>query len=147
MHKLQFDGVQVTKWIMVLPVFLFTLLFLRVGFKYVVDLAVINNFTNPQTRFVLSHLYTDLFCMAFAIAFSCMLAPNRKATLAALFMALVLITLPKQLETGLTVQAYGGHAWKKPFLVTLHLASGLIPLLYFIWNSFRNRTSDKNRAA
>jgi hypothetical protein len=125
------DGIDMLKWIMVLPVVLVTYFFLMVFIKFMLG---IRSVVDPHIdgAFIFSHLYTDVFCVAFAVMGGIALAPAKKTGVAIFFFIVILLTSAKYIAPIL----HGNHSLVAYFLLATHLAGGLIPLLIV---GFKNR--------
>ncbi|TMV50101.1 hypothetical protein FE783_11085 [Paenibacillus mesophilus] len=78
------------------------------------------------------HIYKDFVCWAFAIYVSCMIAPSKRIAVSVFYLVVVLVMMPRQLEIAQTMHYYGYTPWKMPFLITMRLAGGILPLLIMI---------------
>lgn len=139
------NGLDFLKFILVLPAFVLTLLFLRVFFIIPFSMMVILPLSGQslQVVFAVEHLYKDFFCVAASIYFSCLMAPKFRMQISIFYMLIFILMIPRQLEFALTEGAsYGNHAWKTPYLITLYILSGLIPFLFFLKERI---FSDKSR--
>lgn len=110
-----------------------TLLFMQVFFLLPLSmLGVFIGDTSLQTEFVIMHIYKDFVCWALAIYVSCMTAPSKRIAISVIYLVLVLVMMPRQLEIAQTMHYYGDAPWKMPFLVSVRLAGGILPLLIMI---------------
>ncbi|GAA3406363.1 hypothetical protein ACFFNY_23850 [Paenibacillus hodogayensis] len=141
------NWITVLKWVGVLPMFLLAYVFMRVFFRFAFFQIVISPiaYDNLQLQFVLFHLYDQVLSVAFAIYVSCVLAPKGRVAIASVYMAIVLVTMPRQLELARENLYYGHMPWKTPFLIAAFLAGGLIPLCIMLYR--KNKERKRSQAA
>jgi hypothetical protein len=126
-------GESFLKWVLILPVTAITYVFLMVIGKLAVDRILIAPLIkhHRETAFILSHLYTDVFCLALAVMGGITLAPARKMAVAKLFFILSLLTTIKWIVPIFQ----GNHSFNAYFVASTHFAGGLLPLLITLVNA------------
>lgn len=139
-HTLEPNWNAVLKWVLVLPMFAFTLFVFRVFGSVPVNYLIGPFFEhNLQGRFIAYHIYVDFICMAAAIFASCLLAPSKRVAIAVVYFIFVLVTIPRQLEFARDFYYYGDLPWKTPFLIISLVAGGLVPLITMIIFSIKGK--------
>jgi hypothetical protein len=133
LHNRETDWGKVLRWVIVLPMFVFTLVFLKVffigPFNYLVGGII------PQRSdawFIADRFYRDCFCMGFAIYVSCMTATSRRVTISIVYMILVLAMLPRQMEIVMDSQPFAVTEWKMTYWTVVYVASGVLPLMIML---------------
>lgn len=141
MRESQTDSSTILRWILVLPMFVLTFLFLRSVVRLVAFRLIIEPLTHNklQFEFVLSHLYDQIFCVVLSVYTACVLAPKRRVTISILFFALVMATTPRQLELARENNYFGDLPWKTPFLIAAFMIGGLIPVMIMAIHSYMEK--------
>ncbi|MCC2685687.1 MAG: hypothetical protein K0R75_2586 [Paenibacillaceae bacterium] len=135
------DGIGLFKWIMVIPVVLITYFIAMVIVRLPVQRMLIGPFVknHREVASVLSHLYSDVFCVALAVMGGITLAPSKKIAVAVIFFIVILLTSFKYFAPIF----HGNHTAAAYFLVAAHLAGGLLPLLVMAFNNWINRYAQR----
>jgi len=133
------------KWVLVLPMFVLSFFFLRTFARMFVIRMLIDPIANDrfQLKFVLTHLYDQLFCVAFSIYAACVLAPKRRVTISILLGVFALLTVPKRLEIAKEANYYGELPWKQPYLIAVLVAGALIPIAIMVVRHYKEKRTKK----
>ena len=138
------------RWLAVIPMFLFVLLFMGGIFKYVVDRTLfyfLTLNTSLQLKFVLNHIYDDYICIVMAILAACYCAPRYRIGIAIGFMILVFILTPSFLNIDKTHFYYGERPWKMPFLIATYISAAVTPVIVMVLRERRQRRLEEAEAA
>ncbi|MDF2723343.1 MAG: hypothetical protein K0Q59_3018 [Paenibacillus sp.] len=114
------DGSTIIRWVIVLPVFVFTYIFLRTLLNFTLDKYIFGSITSSREGLhIIEHIYRCFFCLILSIYGSVQAAPAKRVTVAAVIMCLGLIMTPKAIEVALEYSRASDLYWERKLVIWL----------------------------